>query len=84
MVTGLRSGDFSRIVGELSDPTNPRNEHFFYRQLSAFTGCVSSSRQLPERSLRTRSPRAGGANYSPPSERKAHPYYWRSIWIVSH
>jgi lipid kinase YegS len=36
VVSGLLS-DISRIVGELSDPMNPRNEHLIYRQLSAFT-----------------------------------------------
>jgi diacylglycerol kinase family enzyme len=37
IVKRLRSEDFSRIIGELSDPTNPQNKHLLYRQLSAFT-----------------------------------------------
>jgi lipid kinase YegS len=37
IVSGLLSEDLSRIVGELRDPTSPRNEHLLYRQLSAFT-----------------------------------------------
>jgi lipid kinase YegS len=37
IVKGLRSEDRSRIVGELRDPTNPKNEYLLYRQLSAFT-----------------------------------------------
>jgi lipid kinase YegS len=37
VVSGLLSEDLSHIVGELSDPMNPRNEHLLYRQLSAFT-----------------------------------------------
>jgi lipid kinase YegS len=37
VVSGLLSDNLSRIVGELRDPMNPRNEHLLYRQLSAFT-----------------------------------------------
>jgi lipid kinase YegS len=36
VVSGVLS-DISRIVGELTDPLNPRNEHLIYRQLSSFT-----------------------------------------------
>ena len=37
VVSGLLPEDLNRIVGELRDPINPRNEHLLYRQLSAFT-----------------------------------------------
>jgi lipid kinase YegS len=37
VVSGSLSDKLSRIVGELRDPLNPRNEHLFYRQLSTFT-----------------------------------------------
>jgi len=37
VVSGLLSDNLSRIVGELRDPMNPRNEHLLYRQLPAFT-----------------------------------------------
>jgi diacylglycerol kinase family enzyme len=37
VVRGLLPQDLNRIIGELSDPMNPRNEHLLYRQLSAFT-----------------------------------------------
>jgi diacylglycerol kinase family enzyme len=37
VVSGLLSDNLSRIVEELRDPMNPRNEHFLYRQLSTFT-----------------------------------------------
>ena len=37
VVSGLLPEGLSRIVGELRDPINPRNEHLLYRQLSAFT-----------------------------------------------
>jgi YegS/Rv2252/BmrU family lipid kinase len=37
VVSGLRPDNLSRMVEELRDPVNPRNEHFLYRQLSAFT-----------------------------------------------
>ena len=36
VVSGLLSDNLSRIVEELRDPMNPRNEHLLYRQLSAF------------------------------------------------
>lgn len=37
VVSGLLSEDLNRIVRELRDPMNPRNEYLLYRQLSAFT-----------------------------------------------
>jgi diacylglycerol kinase family enzyme len=37
VVSGLRPDNLSRMVEELRDPVNPRNEHLLYRQLSAFT-----------------------------------------------
>ena len=37
VVSGLLPDNLSRIVAELRDPLNPRNEHLLYRQLSAFT-----------------------------------------------
>lgn len=37
IVSGLRPDNLSRMVEELRDPENPRNEHLLYRQLSAFT-----------------------------------------------
>lgn len=37
VVSGPISEDLSRIVGELRDPINPRNQYLLYRQLSAFT-----------------------------------------------
>ena len=37
VVSGLRPDTLSRMVEELRDPVNPRNEHLLYRQLSAFT-----------------------------------------------
>jgi len=37
VVSGLRPDNLSRMVEELRDPQNPRNEHLLYRQLSAFT-----------------------------------------------
>ena len=37
VVSGLVPDNLSRIVEELREPMNPRNEHLLYRQLSAFT-----------------------------------------------
>ena len=37
VVSGLRPDNLSRMVEELRDPVNPRNEHLLYRQLSTFT-----------------------------------------------
>ncbi len=37
IVSGLPPDNLSRMVEELKDPENPRNEHLLYRQLSAFT-----------------------------------------------
>jgi lipid kinase YegS len=37
VVSGLLAQDPKRILEELRDPTNPRNEYLLYRQLSAFT-----------------------------------------------
>jgi lipid kinase YegS len=37
VVSGLLSNNLSRIVGELTDPMNPRNEHLLYRQFPTFT-----------------------------------------------
>jgi lipid kinase YegS len=37
VVSGLLPEDLNRIVRELRDPMNPRNEYLLYRQLSAFT-----------------------------------------------
>ncbi len=37
VVSGLLSENPNRVVGELRDPMNPRNEYLLYRQLPAFT-----------------------------------------------
>jgi lipid kinase YegS len=37
VVSGLHSNNLGRIVEELGDPMNPRNEHLLYRQISSFT-----------------------------------------------
>ena len=37
VVSGCGADNLRRIVEEMRDPVNPRNEHLLYRQLSAFT-----------------------------------------------